>query len=154
VQSIVWSTQGKTVYTDLRECRHLFVGRHTGSRDGFRSEGFFEAIHEEDLPRYQKLLERSALTRDVFDCQFRIQKRDGQFIWMHARSAPRQQADGTTVWDGIMRDITAERQAPEALQRAKETAEAVEHVVGEERKAHLLNVFGNDSDIGAVILCG
>jgi PAS domain S-box-containing protein len=88
---------------------------------------FFKALHEEDLPRYQKLLEHSALTRDVFDCQFRIQKRDGQFIWMHARSAPRQQADGTTVWDGILRDITAERQAAEALQRAKEVAEAAEH---------------------------
>jgi two-component system sensor histidine kinase/response regulator len=88
---------------------------------------FFQALHEEDLPRYKKLLEHSALTRDVFDCQFRIQKRDGQFIWMHARSAPRQQADGTTIWDGILRDITAERQAAEALQRAKEVAEAAEH---------------------------
>ena len=88
---------------------------------------FFKALHEEDLPRYRKLLEHSALTRDVFDCQFRIQKRDGQFIWMHARSAPRQQADGTTVWDGILRDITAERQAAEALQCAKEVAEAAEH---------------------------
>ncbi len=87
---------------------------------------FFQALHEEDLPRYQKLLEHSALTRDVFDCQFRIQKRDGQFIWMHARSAPRQQVDGMIVWDGILRDITAERHAAEALQRAKEVAEAAE----------------------------
>ena len=87
---------------------------------------FFAALHEEDLPRYQQLLEHSARTRDVFDGQFRIQKRGGEFIWMHARSAPRQQTDGMIVWDGILRDITAERQAAEALQRAKEVAEAAE----------------------------
>jgi two-component system, sensor histidine kinase and response regulator len=87
---------------------------------------FLGAIYEEDRPRYQASLERSFLTREVFDCQFRMQTRDKQFIWMHARSAPRQQADGTTVWDGILRDITAEREAGEVLQRAKETAEAAE----------------------------
>jgi two-component system sensor histidine kinase/response regulator len=88
---------------------------------------FLHAIHEEDLPRYQATLEHSSVTREVFNSQFRMKTRDGDFIWVHSRSAPRYQLDGTTVWDGIMQDITMERQVAEALQRAKETAEAAEH---------------------------
>jgi two-component system, sensor histidine kinase and response regulator len=88
---------------------------------------FLAAIHEDDLPRYRASLVGSLLTGDVFDCQFRMRTPDGQWIWMHSRSAPRRQADGTTVWDGIMRDITDERQVSETLERAKETAEAAEH---------------------------
>ena len=87
---------------------------------------FLAAIHEDDLPRYRASLEGSLVTGDVFDCQFRMLIPEGEWIWMHSRSAPRRQADGTTVWDGIMRDITAERQASETLERAKETAEAAE----------------------------
>ncbi len=55
-----------------------------------------------------------------------MKTRDGNLIWVHSRSAPRYQLDGTTVWDGIMQDITRERQIAEALRQAKETAEAAE----------------------------
>jgi two-component system, sensor histidine kinase and response regulator len=89
-------------------------------------DAFLRTIHEEDLPRYQAAVEHSRATREVFDCQFRARTRDGRLIWMHCRSAPRLQWDGTLVWDGIMLDITAERQASEALQQAKETAVAAE----------------------------
>jgi PAS domain S-box-containing protein len=88
---------------------------------------FLNAIHEEDLPRYQEALESSFATRDVFDCQFRAKTSVGEVRWMHSRSAPRYQADGTTVWDGIMRDITEERRAAEILEQAKDAAEAAEH---------------------------
>ena len=88
---------------------------------------FLKAIHEEDLLRYQAALESSFTTRDVFDCQFRASTNDGLAIWLHSRSAPRYQADGSTVWDGIMRDITEERRAAEILERARDAAEAAEH---------------------------
>ena len=88
---------------------------------------FVQAINGEDLPRYQEALALSFATRALFDCQFRAKTRAGETIWMHSRSAPRFQADGTTVWDGIMRDITEERQAAEILEQARDAAEAAEH---------------------------
>jgi PAS domain S-box-containing protein len=84
------------------------------------------AIHLEDRAGYADAMERSRLTGAPLDHTFRVNTRDGRLIWMHVRSAPRRQPDGRTVWDGIARDITGERRAAEALQQAKEAAEAAE----------------------------
>ncbi|CAH1653699.1 PAS domain S-box protein [Chelatococcus asaccharovorans] len=89
-------------------------------------DAFIGAIHEDDVERYKSTIVYSLETQTVFDCQFRARRRDGRIIWMHCRSAPRMMPGGTTVWDGIMRDITIEREAAETLERAKEAAEAAE----------------------------
>ena len=89
-------------------------------------DSFINAIHEDDVERYKSTVVHSLETHTVFDCQFKARRRDGRIIWMHCRSAPRMMPGGTTVWDGIMRDITTEREAAETLERAKEAAEAAE----------------------------
>ncbi|WP_421988559.1 PAS domain-containing protein [Roseococcus sp.] len=87
---------------------------------------FLSLIHPDDLPAYQAAVDRSIPAGAVFDQEVRVKTRDGRGVWMHFRSAPRAQADGRTVWDGIMRDITQEKLAAQALQDAKEKAEAAE----------------------------
>ncbi|HET9049693.1 MAG TPA: PAS domain S-box protein [Chiayiivirga sp.] len=94
-------------------------------------QAFMALIHEDDLPHYLELQRKALETRMPFDCQFRVRGRDGEERWMHCRSAPSVvRADGSSVWDGIMRDITDERLAAEALKEAKEAAEQAERAKG------------------------
>jgi two-component system, sensor histidine kinase and response regulator len=87
---------------------------------------FSEAIHDDDRREYWAVQELSRLHGIPFDHEFRMNTRDGRLIWMHCRAVRRYQSDGRIVWDGIARDITAERTAGEALRQAKETAEIAE----------------------------
>ncbi len=89
-------------------------------------ETFSQIILEEDRARFAETLAAAATTLNVFDCQFRARARNGRLMWMHMRAAPRLQSYGSTVWDGILRDITLEHEAAEALKAAKEAAEAAE----------------------------
>ena len=86
---------------------------------------YLNAIHPEDLPLYQGMMQRSIDTLRVFDCRFRVIRPDGEIRWLRCRSAPRRCQEGM-VWDGIMLDITREREAEQALRQAKEAAEAAE----------------------------
>lgn len=93
---------------------------------------FMALIHEDDLPHYVECERKALEAYAPFDCQFRIHRCDGAERWMHSRSAPSiVRADGSSVWDGIMRDITDERLAAEALHEAKEAAERAEQAKGD-----------------------
>ncbi len=92
---------------------------------------FLRVIHEDDIPEYWDKANRAITRSEVFDHAFRVQKQGGHTLWVHCRSAPRIQSDGRTVWDGIIRDITREREAAELLSRAKSEAEAAERAKSE-----------------------
>jgi len=58
-----------------------------------------------------------------FDVQCRFRRADGELRWARIISAPRAVADGTTVWDGIMIDVTDQKQAEAMLLDLNETLE-------------------------------
>ena len=88
-------------------------------------QAYLDAIHPLDRERYQQMLQDTIETLSVFDCSFRVLRTDGEVRWLRCRSAPRRGESGM-VWDGIMLDITREREAEQALQQAKEAAESAE----------------------------
>lgn len=92
---------------------------------------FLEAIHEEDLPGYMTRAMHALTLAEVFDHAFRVHRKNGHTLWVHCRHAPRVQSDGRTVWDGIIRDITSEREVAELLSHAKNKAEAAERAKSE-----------------------
>ena len=75
--------------------------------------------------------EQAALAcRSRFDCEFRFRTRSGRVVWVHARSAPREQSDGSVAWDGVVLDVTDRRRAEEALREERDFAEALVTGVG------------------------
>ncbi len=92
---------------------------------------FLETIHAEDRVGYLAALEESFAGCSAFDHQCRALKPAGKAIWIHARSVPRRQPDGSTVWDGILRDVTEERNAAEVLERARDAARSAEQAKSE-----------------------
>ena len=94
------------------------------------SDIYLNAIHDEDRLRHETQLQQSYASGRPFDCSFRILRPDGSQRWLRSRAALHP-IDGAAVWDGVMLDITHEREAEEALQQAKATAEAAERAKSE-----------------------
>ena len=79
-------------------------------------EGWFDAIHDEDLERVKLDLERAFVGERPFDTQFRICWPDGEVRHMRATGQVARRADGTPVrLAGINEDVTAARRAELAL---------------------------------------
>ena len=88
-------------------------------------QAYLDTVHPEDIHVYNAKMKESLQQLSLFDHSFRIIRGDGSVRWLRCRSAPRR-SEGMTVWDGILLDTTREREAEQALQRAKEMAEAAE----------------------------
>jgi signal transduction histidine kinase len=84
------------------------------------SAAFTQRLHPEDRGRYAEGLRSSAASLETFDILYRLADEQGQYRWMHARSRPRRTADGATVWDGTVLDVTDRQQAEIQLREAQE----------------------------------
>jgi two-component system cell cycle sensor histidine kinase/response regulator CckA len=80
----------------------------------------YRLIHPDDLARV-RTAERAAFAgRAPFDCEFRTYTTAGEVRWIHCRSRPTPLPDGSVTWHGVMIDVTAARQAAEAVRRSEE----------------------------------
>jgi PAS domain S-box-containing protein len=85
---------------------------------------WLDRIHPEDTARvglaYQKLFSEG----ERFDVEYRICRKDGEWIWLHNRAFATRPHDGIMCADGIFKDTTLRRLAEAAIQHTKDAAEA------------------------------
>lgn len=86
-----------------------------------RSDPFtaFACVHPDDYDEWvRKNAEVFANKLPFFgECRVVV---DGQIRWITAESTPRDLPDGSTVWEGVLIDITRQKQAEAALAAARE----------------------------------
>ncbi|PQV63056.1 PAS domain S-box-containing protein/diguanylate cyclase (GGDEF) domain-containing protein [Abditibacterium utsteinense] len=97
----------------------------------FNSAILPEMMHEDDLGNfYQSVFEsENELSPWEFEC--RIWRRDGQMRWIRAQARPARDADGATFWDGLVVDITQNRQVQSEIlrsRRALDEAQSLAHI--------------------------
>lgn len=63
----------------------------------------------QDLPVYDTAALKAVRQQTPLDVTVRVAHRNGGWRWLHIVSAPRVQADGSLVWDGLATDVTAVR---------------------------------------------
>lgn len=111
---------------DLRS--PLYMSPQIDAVLGYAPEEFIEdpalwskRIRHEDLPEVQAALARSRASRSPFRAEYRIVARDGRLLWFNDDAVViHDEADGSQCLQGIMRDVTAHRQAQEALRQSEE----------------------------------
>src|SRR4029434_3904758 len=54
------------------------------------------------------------------DMELPMRRSDGEVRWTHLHSRPRRLSDGRTIWDGVQTDVTARKQAEDALKKQAE----------------------------------
>ena len=84
------------------------------------SELWFGRIHPDDIESV-KVAYNSFLSKcNNFDIEYRIQRKDGQWIWIHDRATKTMNKNGKTYAEGIFSDITGRKMAEEALSNSAE----------------------------------
>ncbi|HET7273379.1 MAG TPA: PAS domain S-box protein, partial [Rubrobacter sp.] len=81
---------------------------------------FFDAIHPEDHPSFERALAQSAATLSPCEWEGRVRLRSGEQKWLRKASRPQRQTNGAIVWDGLLLDITERRRADEELKQSEE----------------------------------
>ena len=87
----------------------------------------FSCVHPEDFDQWVQLNVKAFSTRTRFFGETRVVV-DGEVRWITAESEPRTLSDGSTVWEGVLTDITTRKLAEHALIEAKTKAERLERV--------------------------
>jgi PAS domain S-box-containing protein len=112
------------------ERRFLFVSQSCERLTGHPAEAIladpmvaYGMIEPEDAPGLAATEGEAIAEGRPFDVQCRFRRADGERRWARIISAPRSGPDGTTVWDGIMIDVTDQKQAEAMLRDLNETLE-------------------------------
>jgi len=87
----------------------------------------FACVHPDDHDRWLQLNAAAFANREPFWGETRVVV-NGQTRWITAESKPRPLEDGSTVWEGILIDITERKLAEQALAQAKARAEQLERL--------------------------
>jgi PAS domain S-box-containing protein len=81
-------------------------------------------LHNQILPehmdRFVETKSRSKRDLSDFDIEVPMRRADGEIRWMHFHSRLRRLPDGRTIWDGVQTDVTAHKQAEDALKKQAE----------------------------------
>jgi PAS domain-containing protein len=88
---------------------------------------FFTLVHSEDQPRLLETLQTNLREQTPYILEFRLCCPDGVTRWMEAHGRPRLNTAGKpTYLSGVIMDITARKQAEEALARESRERRRVE----------------------------
>jgi len=83
-------------------------------------ELWFGRIHKDDIEKVKSAYNAFLTGGKKFDLEYRIQKKDGQWIWLHDRSFNIKRKDGKIYGEGFFSDITGRKTAEEALRKSEE----------------------------------
>ncbi|MFZ4665586.1 MAG: ATP-binding protein [Prochlorotrichaceae cyanobacterium] len=104
-------------------------------------------VHPDDrLDRDRSILE-SAQTLNPWIWEGRFQHLNGQYRWLRGMSQPSPQANGTIVWDGILLDITLQKEADEKIKNALKRQEKLS-----ELRTNLITTISHEIRVPLTVL--
>jgi PAS domain S-box-containing protein len=81
-------------------------------------QSFLTHLHPEDRPRVESEIERHLRERTPYDVEYRLRRRDGNYLWCRARGQAIWDADGRAVrFSGATSDISEQKAAAANIQR-------------------------------------
>ena len=84
-------------------------------------DGWSRVVHAEDLARWLDTCVRAFDTRQPFDVEYRMRRRDGDYRWVLDRAAPRFASQGLFLgYAGVVTDIDDRKRAELSLARSLE----------------------------------
>jgi len=119
IPDVIWTTdcEGNTSYISPNIKDIYGYSPEEIYKDGERS--WFGRIHPEDVGSIDKAFKDLFEKGAMFDVEYRIKRKDGEWIWLHDRSLATYEKDGIMCADGIFTDITKRKQAEEELKESE-----------------------------------
>jgi len=120
------------IWTSDISANTLFISPNVEQIYGFTSEEIYrerelwmERIHPEDILRVKKAYESLFTENKKFDVEYRIKRKDGEYIWLHDRSVFTYEKDGIKYANGVFTDITQKKADEEFIRDSKERFHAI-----------------------------
>jgi PAS domain S-box-containing protein len=132
-RSLVESIPDVTWTTDC-EGNTTFISPSVEKVYGYNPEEIYKAgysiwfgrIHPDDVEKVKEAYRTLFKKRTQFDIEYRIKRKDKQWIWLHDRSIVTYEKDGFLYADGIFSDITERKKAEREL---RETSQYLENLL-------------------------
>lgn len=125
VNGIVWEMNAFTLKTH-------FISRATETLFGYPPEAYMEDplfwrshIHPDDRESVTRFADEKFRKGENYDCEYRMQRRDGTYIWIKDLVSLSDDAQGQRFARGISIDLTAEKTAQAAEIEQRRLAEAL-----------------------------
>ncbi len=126
------SEAGEIKFTFISDAAKKIVGLNPDDIYN-NSNNLFYAVHPEDIEETKKAIAESNITGSKFEHTFRVIKKDGSIIWMHAEGISVKQADGKYIRNGYFIDITpaknAELEIIDSKQKYKNILESTDEMI-------------------------
>ena len=134
IPDVAWTTD--------YEFRTSFISPNTENVIGYTPEEIYEGgnnifperIHPEDAEEVEKAFKKLFEKGTMFDVEYRIKTKGGEWIWLHDRSMSIYERNGVTYADGLFSNITNRKQAEEALRESEGNLQRHAHDLGERVK--------------------
>jgi two-component system sensor histidine kinase/response regulator len=78
-------------------------------------ELWLELMHPDDRPRVLELISALFSENRPLSVEYRVRRKDGKWIWIHARALRTFQSEGVSYADGVLSDITVRKHDEQAL---------------------------------------
>ena len=106
-------------------CRELFGQEPAAMRPDACT--LLDLIHEEDIGEFLSTLHRSKEDGEAWAWEGRYHAADGEIRYLQGAARPERRADGDTLWDGLLLDITTRKRAEHEIgARARQSAAVAE----------------------------
>ncbi len=70
-----------------------------------------DRIHPDDQEHNRRMIAKVNANLTVFDIEYRFKQQNGLWRWFRRRSSPSKSGDGRVLWNGVIIDITDQKQA-------------------------------------------
>ena len=120
IPDVVWTTD------DTGEC--VFITANIEKIDGDTPEEiqgsgrWLSRVHPDDVEGVRQAYRLLLATGQMFVAEYRLQRKDGIWIWFQAKAVSSYEKDGKRFTVGIGSDITARKQTEEELKAATQAA--------------------------------
>ena len=118
---VIWTTNPEgEVAGDMPMWRE-FTGQ---TYEEMQGGGWIETVHPDDRERTAAVWSRAVKNRTLYDTDYRMRRRDGEYRYMMVRGVPLLEGDGSIrEWIGTCTDVTERRKAEEEIRLLNEQLE-------------------------------
>ena len=115
--AILWTTDAGGVPNADSPTWRDFTGQ---TRDEWMGLQGWAPVHPDDRPALEKAWPQAKAQKMLFEAEFRLRRRDGEYVWMACRAVPLLGYDGRVrEWFGVTSDISARKRAEAERERAQ-----------------------------------
>jgi len=105
---------------------------------------WFGRIHPDDIERVKESYELLFTRGRIYDIEYRIRRKDGEWIWIHDRAVSTYEKDGVLYADGVFSEVTERKHMEERLRQSERLAAIGElaAMVGHDLRNPLTGIAG------------